>query len=105
MGVRKITLSYEMNYEKINSLINNYQLRYKKHPNLEVIISYKPEVMITKFDLNKYFNKEKLTLKGNNLYITKTHNNYMSIYLNKLFEDNNNYFNIGINNVRINKDF
>ena len=105
LGVRKITLSYEMDYEKIELLINNYKSRYKKHPNLEVIIYYYPEVMITKFDLNKYFNKKQLLLKENNTYITRTNSNYMSIYLNKLYEDNNNYFNIGINNVRINKDF
>ena len=104
LGVRKITLSYEMDYEKTKVLINNYILRYKKHPNLEVIISYYPEVMITKFDLNKYYQKNGLVLKGNNSYITKSYDNYMSIYLDKLFVDNNNYFDIGVNNVRINKD-
>ena len=104
LGVRKITLSYEMDYEKTKVLINNYKLRYKKHPNLEVIISYYPEVMITKFDLNKYYQKNGLVLKGNNSYITKSYDNYMSIYLDKLFVDNNNYFDIGVNNVRINKD-
>ena len=104
LGVRKITLSYEMDYERIKTLINNYKIRYKKHPNLEVIISYYPEVMITKFDLNKYYNKDSLALKNSNTYITKTRDNYMSIYLNKLCKDNNNYFNIGINNVRINDE-
>lgn len=104
LGIRKITLSYEMDYAKINKLINDYKLRYKKHPNLEVIISYYPEVMITKFNLNKYFNKDSLLLKNNNTYITKNNDNYMSIYLDKLYYDNNNYFNIGVNNVRINKD-
>ena len=104
LGLRKITLSYEMDFEKIKTLINNYKLRYKKHPNLEVIISYKPEVMITKFDLNKYYQNNNLLLKGNNKYIIKSRDNYASIYLNKLYTDNNNYFDIGINNVRINND-
>ena len=105
LGVKKITLSYELDYERIKILVNNYQKRYKTHPNLEVIISYYPEVMITKFDLNKYYNKDSVVLKNsNNTYITKSNNTYMSIYLNKLYEDNNNYFNIGINNVRINKE-
>ena len=104
LGVRKITLSYEMDYEKVKKLINNYKSRYKKHPNLEVIIKYYPEVMITKFDLNKYYNKENLILKGNSTYKTISNDNYMSIYLDKLFIDNNNYFDIGINNVRINNE-
>ena len=104
LGVRKITLSYEMDYEKVKKLINDYKSRYKKHPNLEVIIKYYPEVMITKFDLNKYYNKENLILKGNSTYKTISNDNYMSIYLDKLFIDNNNYFDIGINNVRINNE-
>ena len=105
LGVRKITLSYELSYDRINNLINSYIYRYKKHPNLEVIISSHPEVMITKFNLNKYYNMDSLLLKGiDNNYITKTNNNYMSIYLKDKIIDNNNYFNIGINNIRYNKE-
>lgn len=102
MSVNKITLSYELDYDQVRQLIQTYEKRYKKHPNLEVIVSSHPEVMISKFDLTKYYNKDNLLLNGNNTYIVKSRDNYMSLYLKELKIDNNNYFDIGINNIREN---
>ncbi len=101
IGVNKITLSQELTFDDIKDIINYYENRYNKHPNLEVIVSSNIEVMATKFDLNKYYNLPNLTLEGNkHKYILKSNDNYMSIYLTNRKEDNNNYFKIGINNIR-----
>ena len=101
IGVNKITLSYELSYDDIKLLINTYENRYHKHPNLEVITSSNIEVMTTKFDLNKYYNLNSLELEGNkSKYITRSFDNYMSIYLKEKRIDNNNYFKIGVNNIR-----
>ena len=101
MGVNKITLSQELSFDDVKDIINFYENRYHKHPNLEVIVSSNIEVMATKFDLNKYYNLSNLTLEGNkHKYILKSNDNYMSIYLTDRKEDNNNYFKIGINNIR-----
>lgn len=51
IGIKRITLSYELNEKQIINLINCYKKRYKKTPNLELIISDIPEVMIMKYDL------------------------------------------------------
>ena len=104
LGVNKITLSYELEFNQIKELIDNYEKRYHKHPNLEVIVYSYPEVMISKFDLNNYYNSNDLIIKNSNTYLIKSNDNYMSIYLDKLLEDNHNYFEIGINNIRENKE-
>ncbi len=104
MGVNKITLSHELSFDDIKDLINSYENRYHKHPNLEVITSSNIEVMSAKFDLNKYYNLSNLILEGNkHKYILKSNDNYMSIYLKDRKEDYNNYFSIGVNNIR--KDY
>ena len=62
------------------------------------------EVMSTKFDLNKYYNMTNLTLEGNkHKYYLVSNENYMSIYLSDRKEDDHNYFELGINNIR--KDY
>ena len=104
LGVNKITLSQELGYYDIKDIINYYENRYHKHPNLEVITSSNIEVMSTKFDLNKYYNMTNLTLEGNkHKYYLISNDNYMSIYLMNRKEDDHNYFEIGINNIR--KDY
>ena len=102
LGVKKITLSYELTYEQIKELVKEYENRHHKHPNLEVIILSNPEVMISKFRLNKYFNTNNtLLLKGNNnTYLVRDNDNYMSIYLKDKIIRKEDYFAIGINNIR-----
>ncbi len=109
IGVKKITLSYELNDEQIKKLITNYRERYNKNPNLELIIYGKEELMVSKFNLLKMYKKE-----GNNLYLkdrlNKLYNvtqddNLMYIYNYKArnnLEKIDYYYKIGVNNLRIN---
>lgn len=101
LGVNKITLSYELNDNQIKQIIDNYHQRYKKHPNLELIIQGYEEVMVSKYKLpdNSY-----LLDRFNNKYRIKIKNNYMHIYNYKKRNMTNNYYKMGINWLRINKD-
>ena len=106
LGAKKITLSYELNETQIIELISNYHQRYHKHPNLEVIVYGYPEIMISKFSLNKYYNNNndlKLEDRYHNLYKIETTNDLMTIYHCKLLDNRNiDYYKLGINSVRIN---
>lgn len=105
LGAKKITLSYELNEPQIIELISNYHQRYHKHPNLEVIVYGYPEIMISKFSLNKYYNNNDLKLEDryHNLYKIETTNDLMTIYHCKLLDNRNiDYYKLGINSVRIN---
>ena len=105
LGANKITLSYELNEAQITELISNYHQRYHKHPNLEVIVYGYPEIMISKFSLNKYYNNADLKLEDryHNLYRIETTNDLMTIYHCKLLDNRNiDYYKLGINSTRIN---
>lgn len=105
LGAKKITLSYELNETQIIELISNYHQRYHKHPNLEVIVYDYPEIMISKFSLNKYYNNNDLKLEDryHNLYKIETTNDLMTIYHCKLLDNRNiDYYKLGINSIRIN---
>jgi len=109
MGVKKITLSYELTIEQIKTLIDNYKSRYKKHPNLEVVVYSYPIVMISKFDLIKKYNIKGIAYlkdKYKNKFKIESRNNLMSIYFYKpLVIDNIDYlYKIGVNNLRIELD-
>jgi len=104
IGAKTITLSYELNYKQIKFLIESYKERYNKHPNLEVIVESNEEVMVCKYNMLKKYNKEKgyLIDRFNNKYKIKIKNNLMYIYNYKRRKLIENYFEIGINNIRIN---
>ena len=104
LGVNKITLSYELNYKQIKTLMDNYHKRYNKHPNLEVIISSFPEAMVCKYNMLKKYNKNDgyLIDRFNNKYKLQIKNNLMYIYHFKKINLKENYFEIGINNTRAN---
>lgn len=109
IGVKKVTLSYELDLTKIENLINNYINRYNCYPNLEVILYGYPELMVSKFKLLSMYER-----CGNNFYLRDRYNklyniiekdNLMYIYDSKLKDDLKScghYFEIGINNIRIN---
>ena len=101
LGVDKITLSYELNDNQIKNLVDSYHKRYCKHPNLEVIVEGQEEVMISKYKLldNAYLKDQ-----FNNLYPIKIKNNLMHIYNYKRRKLNGDYYKMGINYIRINKD-
>jgi len=105
LGVKRVTLSYELKDYQIKNLIDNYKLRYNELPNLELIVSSIPEVMITKFNLIKYYKIDNgyLLDSFNNKFKIEEDNDLMKIYhYKKIEEDNyNKYFDIGINTLRI----
>lgn len=105
IGVEKITLSYELDINKTKDIIDNYHKRYNAHPNLEIIGKCYEEVMISKFNLLKYYNIKKGFLKDkfSNLYKIKIINDLMYIYNYKQRNiEEQKYFDIGINYIRIN---
>ncbi len=106
LGVKKITLSYELNEEQIKNLIDNYHNTFNKHPNLELIVYGYQEVMVSKFSLNKYYKTNKkifLRDRFNNKYFILERNNYMYIYNYKLLNIyDEKYYNMGINSLRFN---
>ena len=106
IGVNKVTLSYELNKNQIINLVNSYINRYNKRPNLELIIYGRVEAMISKFNLNKLYNVTDSYLQDrfNNLYPIVVKNDLMRIYDYKclFINDYKDYFDIGINNLRIN---
>lgn len=104
LGVKRITLSYEINFEQTKELINNYIKRYNKKPNLEVIVDSYPEVMVTKYNIEEDYNHKFLVLKDihNREYKIKNKNNLTYIYnYKKIILDKDLYKNIGINTLRI----
>jgi len=106
MGVKKVTLSYELTKAQIKNIVDNYIKRYNKYPNLELIVFGKEEAMISKFDLNKLYNVDNSFLQDrfNNLYPIVVKNDLMRIYNYKtrFLEDYKDYFEMGINNIRFN---
>lgn len=104
IGVKKITLSYELNYKQINNLVSSYKERYNKHPNLEVIIEANEEAMICKYNMLKKYKTDNAYLidRFNNKYKIKIKNNFMYIYNYNRRKLKENYFDIGINNIRTN---
>ena len=102
LGVNKVCLSYELNYNQIKDIIDNYHLRYNKHPNTEVIVNGYQEAMISKFSLNKLYNKDILYLEDRfkNKFKVITKDNLMYIYHYKKLNDNTNYYELGVNYIR-----
>lgn len=107
LGVKQITISYELDDNQIKEMITSYKNRYQVHPNLEMIVYAKEEIMISKFNLLKY---HKLNSNGyledrfNNLYKIVEDNNLMYIYnyMPKHLNNLNYYSDLGINNFRYN---
>lgn len=105
LGAKKVTLSLEIEERQIKSLICAYKNRYHAHPNLEVIIYGKEEVMISKFHLLEYFNRKEsngyLKDRFSNLYFIEENSNFMKIYNYKPRNNTNiDYYSLGINSVR-----
>lgn len=106
LGARKITLSYELNFNQIKDIINAYEKRYGFKPNVEIILNSYPEVMVSKFNLNKMYNIDKGYLKDkfNNKYKIISNKDFMTIYNFEPIKinDNKKYKELGITNFRDN---
>lgn len=105
IGALKVTLSYELDLIQTKEILDAYHKRYNKHPNLEVIVSSREEVMVSKFNLLDYYGVSSGCLRDRfgNLYPIKVDDNLMYVFNYRKRELNSDdYFNIGINVVRIN---
>lgn len=109
LGVFRVALSYELTKDEIQNIIMNYKNRYQNHPNVEVIVSSRPEVMISKFNLVKYYGciGHDTYLKDlfGNLFPVKSDDEFMHVYHYKQLEDldYDSYFDIGVNSLRIHR--
>lgn len=106
LGAKRITLSYELFPKQIKNIIDKYVERYQKHPNLEVVIYGNREVMSLKTNLNKIYNKDNLYLidRFNNKYKIRNINEISYIYDYKLLNDKEDYYKLGINVLRENRE-
>ena len=106
LGAKRITLSLELTNKQIENLYNSYIKRYNSKPNLEIIVSGYREVMTLKTDLTKVYNNDNIYLQDrfNNKYKIRKVNNLVYIYEPKKYHDNSDFYNIGINVLRDNKE-
>ena len=106
LGAKRITLSLELTSKQIENIVSSYQNRYHKNPNLEVIVNAYREVMTLKTNLNKVYNSKSLFLvdKFNNKYKIREVNNLSYIYEPKRYINNEDYYKIGINVLRDNRE-
>ncbi len=106
LGAKRITLSLELTPKQVENLINGYINRYNKKPNLEVIVSGYREVMTLKTNLNQLYNKDNTYLidRFNNKYKIREFNNLTYIYEPKKYVDNFDYYKIGVNVIRDNRE-
>ena len=107
IGLQKVTLSYELELDQIKAIIDAYNARYSKSPNLELIVYGREEMMISKFSLNKLYKTNELYLRDrfNNKYPVRQRDGLMYIYnytSRKPSLKLEDYFKLGINSIRIN---
>ncbi len=106
LGAKRITLSLELIKGQIDKLIKAYYERYQKHPNLEIIISGYREVMTLKTNLNKIYHNDNIYLQDrfNNKYKIREVNNLTYLYEPKKYYSDDDYYEIGVNILRDNKE-
>ena len=107
LGVSRVTISYELTDEQIIDMIGSYKNRYHANPDLAIIVYAKEEIMVSKFNLLKYYNlsnKGYLKDRFNNLYKVTNEDNLMYIYNYKarIPSDINKYYEMGISEIRYN---
>ena len=105
LGVKKVTLSYELSLDEIKEIIEEYNKRYNSNPNLELIVFGRQEMMVSKFNLNKLYNNQTIYLKDryNKVYPIKEKNDLMYIFNSERLNMNiDNLYKIGINSIRFN---
>ena len=104
LGVKRVTLSLELTDSMIETLITNYQKRYQKRPNLELIIKNRWELMVLKFSLDNYYKSQVKYLvdRFKNYYHVVTKNNltYIYDYKETIRGSDEKYFKMGINSLR-----
>ena len=104
IGASRVTLSYEMDYDKVENLVKCYHKLFHKHPNLEVVCYGYIEAMISKFNMLEYHNltgEYFLRDRFKNKFPIKIRDNKMVIYYTNKIKLSENYFAIGVNNIRL----
>ena len=83
-----------------------YENRYGKHPNVEVIVSGNIEAMVCKYNiLNKYDKKYgRLVDRFGNKYYVKYKDNLMYIYDYNRRKMTESFIDSGVNYIRINRE-
>ena len=106
LGVNKVTLSCELDHKQICNLVKEYENRYLKHPNVEVIISGNIEAMVCKYNILNKYNKKygKLVDRFGNKYFVKYKDNLMYIYDYNRKRINESFVNSGVNYIRVNNE-
>ena len=104
LGVKKVTLSYEMTRSQIKNLIDEYQDKYGSIPNVEVIVYGYIKIMTLKYDLlGDYKDAVFLRDRFSNNYRIKKNNELTEVYYSKILDNRNiDYFSIGVNHIRYN---
>ena len=104
LGVKKITLSYEMTRSQIKILIEKYQERYGNMPNIEVIVYGYIKIMTLKYNLlSDYKGALYLRDRFNNNYRIRENDGLTEVYYSKILDNRNiDYFSIGVNQIRYN---
>lgn len=102
LGAKRVTLSYELSNYQIKNIIEAYQIRYGKNPNLEIIVSSRPEVMLLKYDLLRGNMRGTLIDVHKHKYPVIKKDNLTVIYhFEKLEkEDPKQYLDLGITKIR-----
>ena len=106
LGANRITLSYELTPKQIKNMIDGYINRYQKYPNLEMVTYGNREVMSLKTNLNKIYNNDNIYLvdRFDNKYKVRTINDISYIYDYKLLNDKEDYYALGVNVIRENRE-
>ena len=102
LGVKRVTLSYELNDYNIKKLIDAYKERYKMMPHLELIVDSTPEVMVLKYDILEKYNTNIGYLKDyqNHKYKIEKKYNLTTIYHYDKKKLENDYLEMGIEKLR-----
>ena len=102
LGVKRVTLSYELNDYNIKKLIDAYKERYKMMPHLELIVDSTPEVMVLKYDILEKYNTNIGYLKDyqNHKYKIEKKDNLTTIYHYDKKKLENDYLEMGIEKLR-----
>ena len=106
-GVKRVTLSYELEENQIEEMIQAFQKRYHFSPNVEVVIDSYPEILISKFDLLKKYHLSTPAYlkdrKGAYYKVTNNHGLTHIYHSDKIILNEKRLREIGVTNFCIHK--
>lgn len=101
-GAKEVTLSHELTDKQIEDIVLNYQERYKRYPNLSLIVYGREVVMTSKVNLEEIYGKNGyLKDRFSNIYPIRVMDGFMDIYNYQIRDKREcNYFDMGVHYVR-----